>query len=81
MFYTLRARIVEQYGTIRAFAKAIGMHEQKAMRLVNHQRELTASEILAMSKGLNVEIPREMYSIFFDTSTKKLDGKEDQRDA
>lgn len=70
---TLRGRIVEDFGSIRAFAAAIGWHEQKTARIVNGIQEPTASEILLMANALHVEVPEEMIALFFRSCQQNVD--------
>lgn len=72
MTRTLRGRIVEMYGTLRAFSVALGWNEQKVMRIVNGQ-EPTASEIIAMANALHVEVPEELMLLFFQPSPQNVD--------
>ena len=73
MTRTLRGRIVETYGSIRAFAEALGWHEQKAWRIVSGAQEATASEISAMADALHVDIPDDLRALFFQVSTQNED--------
>lgn len=72
MTKTLLGRIVETHGTIRAFAAALGMNEQKVRRIVGGAQEPTASEILAMAHLLHVEIPEDMMNLFFQTCPQNV---------
>jgi len=72
MTKTLLGRIVENYRTIRAFAAALGMNEQKVRRIVGGAQEPTASEILAMARLLHVEIPEDMRNLFFADCPQKV---------
>lgn len=73
MTRTLRGRIIEMYGSLRAFADALGWHEQKVYRIVNSIQEATASEILAMADALHVTVPDDMRSLFFQSGQQNAD--------
>lgn len=73
MTRTLRGRIVELYGSLRAFAEALGWHEQKVWRIVSGTQEATAGEICAMAAALQVDIPEDMRALFFQTSPQNAD--------
>ncbi len=72
MTKTLLGRIVEKFGSMRRFAEALGWNEQKVRRIVNGAQEPTASEILAMGRLLNVEVPEDMMALFFQTSQQNV---------
>ena len=72
MTKTLLGRTVEMYGSMRAFAEALGWNEQKVRRIINGAQEPTASEILAMGKLLEVEVPDDMMALFFRPSQQNV---------
>lgn len=61
---TLRGRIISVFGTIGKFAIAIGWSRRKASCIINGQQEATASDIEAMARVLNVEVPEEFRILF-----------------
>lgn len=61
----LRGRIVAMYGTIDAFAKAIGWSQRKVSYIVNGKQEPTGKDIERMADILRVEIPAELRLLFF----------------
>lgn len=61
----LRGRIVAMYGTLDAFAKAIGWSKRKVSYIVNGQQEPTGKDIECMASTLQVEIPSELKLLFF----------------
>lgn len=70
---TLRGKIVESYGSMRAFADALGWNGQKVLRIVGGSQEPTASEILAMASLLHVDVPEDLMSLFFQSSPQNVD--------
>lgn len=61
----LRGRIVAMFGTIDAFAKALGWSKRKVSYIVNGKQEPTGKEIESMADILNIEIPADLKEIFF----------------
>jgi len=50
----LRGRIVEVYGSMEAFADAIGMHRVSVSQRINHKVEWNSSEIKMAIKALGL---------------------------
>ena len=62
--YVLRGRVIAMFGTIGAFAKAIGWSRRKASSIVNKKQEPTASDIEKMADMLHVDLPEDFRAIF-----------------
>lgn len=61
---TLRGRVISVFGTIGKFAVSVGWSRRKASCIINGQQEATASDIEAMARVLNVELPEEFRALF-----------------
>lgn len=61
----LRGRIVAMFGTLDAFAKALGWSARKVSYIVSGKQEPTGKDIECMADALHVEIPAELRTIFF----------------
>ena len=62
----LRGRIIAMYHTIQNFAKVINWSSRKAYDIVNGKQTLTGKDIDEMCVVLDVQIPDDMRSLFFD---------------
>ena len=60
----LRGRVISVFGTIGKFANEIGWSRRKASCIINGNQEATASDIEAMARVLNVELPEEFKILF-----------------
>lgn len=61
----LRGRIVEKFGSMTAFADALGVSKQVISRKLNNKDGFTRDKILEWSEAL--EIPAEDYAAYFFT--------------
>jgi hypothetical protein len=62
----LRGRIISQYRTVLEFGKELNWSSRKTYDIVNGKQDPTAKDIEAMCAALNVQIPADMRSLFFD---------------
>ena len=62
----LRGRIISMYHTILNFAAAINWSSRKAYDIVNGKQTMTSTDIDDMCRVLNVQMPDEMRSLFFN---------------
>ena len=61
----LRGRIVEKFGTNKAFASEVGSSEIHISNILNNKSELTRSNIIKWAKALS--IPNNEIGIYFFT--------------
>ena len=62
----LRGRIIAMYHTILNFSKVIHWSSRKAYDIVNGKQTMTSTDIDEMCEALDVQIPDQMRSLFFD---------------
>ena len=62
----LRGRIIAMYHSVLNFSKAINWSSRKAYDIVNGNQTMTSIDIDEMCKVLNVEVPDDMRSLFFN---------------
>ena len=62
----LRGRIISMYHSILNFAKEIHWSSRKAYDIVNGKQTMTSIDIDDMCRVLNVQMPDEMRSLFFN---------------
>ena len=63
----LRGRVISMYHSVLNFGKIMHWSSRKTYAIVNGKQEPTAKEIDAMCAALNVQIPEDMRSLFFQT--------------
>lgn len=63
----LNGRIVEKFGTRKAFAKAYGIAENSMSRKLNGKTKISTDDIIKMSSEEYLDIPAEEYSTYFFT--------------
>ena len=61
----LRGKVIEEYGTVGNFAKAIGWSARKASYVTAGRQELTVQEAEECAKALNVDNARDFMRIFY----------------
>ena len=61
----LEGRIVEKFGSRRAFAEAYGVSENTMSRKLNGKSAISTSDIIRMSSEDFLDIPAEMYHEYF----------------
>ena len=61
----LEGRIVEKFGSRRAFAEAYGVSENTMSRKLNGKSAISTSDIIRMSSADFLDIPAEMYHEYF----------------
>lgn len=68
----LRGRIIEKFGTLGAFAEAMGWSERTNSLKVNGKNEWKQSEIIAAIKLLDIE-PSKIDEYFFNTIVQNIE--------
>lgn len=61
----LEGRIVEKFGSNRAFAEAYGVSENTISRKLNNKIAISTADIVRMSSAEFLDIPPEKYHIYF----------------
>ena len=62
----LEGRIVEKFGSRRAFAEAVGKTENSISRKLNHKQSITTADIIKWSAPEFLDIPSaELHEYFF----------------
>ena len=61
----LEGRIVEKFGSRRAFAEAYAVSENTMSRKLNGKSAISTSDIIRMSSEDFLDIPAEMYHEYF----------------
>lgn len=67
MLQKLRGRIVEQFGSQRAFATHLGIGESDVSRVIREQNRLSSATIATWAGALNISKPE--IGIYFFEST------------
>lgn len=62
----LRGRIIAMYHSILNFSKVVKWSDRKAYAIVNGKQDPTSKDIEIMCNALDVRIPDEMRSLFFN---------------
>jgi len=60
----LRGKIIEKFGSIKAFAKAYGISLNSMSKKLNGKTEISTKDIVKMSKLLDIK-PCEYHEYFF----------------
>jgi hypothetical protein len=68
----LRGRIIEKFGTLGAFAEAMGWSERTNSLKVNGKNEWKQSEIITATKLLGIK-PNEIDEYFFNTIVQNIE--------
>ncbi len=68
----LRGKIIEKYGTLGAFAKAMGWSERTNSLKINGKNEWKQSEILIASNLLGIH-PYEIDTYFFNVEVQNIE--------
>lgn len=68
----LRGKIVEKYGTLGAFAEAMGWSERTNSLKINGKNEWKQSEIITATKLLGIK-PNEIDEYFFNTVVQNIE--------
>lgn len=64
-FSKLRGRIIEKFGSIRAFAKAYGLSYVTMSNKLNGKVGISSDDIVKMSKPELLDIPPAEYHLYF----------------
>lgn len=67
----LRGKVIEEYGTVQEFAKAIGWSNRKASYVTVGRQDLTAKETEECAKVLHVDNARDFMRIFYPSVSIK----------
>lgn len=63
VYNKLRGRIIEKYGTLDSFAKAVGISKNSMSKKLHNKSGISREEIIEWSEML--EIPMEEYGAYF----------------
>ena len=63
----LIGRIIEKFGTRRAFAEAIGISENSMSQKLSHKMAITTDDIMEWSKPELLDIPHNQIGAYFFT--------------
>lgn len=61
----LRGKVIEEYGTVCNFAKAMGWSDRKASYVTTGRQDLTAKETEDCAKVLHIDNARDFMRIFY----------------
>lgn len=62
----LKGMVIARFGSITAFCKASGWHPRRAMRIINGEQELKKSDIIELTRLLELNDVSSFMLIFFD---------------
>lgn len=70
----LKGRIIEKFGSQKAFAEAVGIHEATLCRILRNGREFKGSQLIATMRLLDIPA-EEVDSYFFESKVSKRKQK------
>ena len=77
MINALKGRVVERYGSMRAFAAALGWSGRRTSDIVSGRQEPNATDIKRMADALGITDASDFMRVFFAESVHKVDGRND----
>ena len=76
-----RAKVIEQFGTIGAFANAMNWSARKASYVTTGKQTLTAKEIELCAESLGVDNAKEFMRIFYPYLSIKWTSENEEKGA